>query len=175
MKLQEYYASKACNEAGLLNPKIEINHINGSTFINGKEHGLVFPLSFVNYCKSVWSSRIQESYFKGFITKKRDWVRVYDNVTESKRGRNKDLKYSLDKEYYESLGRTKFALTPTGDCPWSYRMFEAMMCGSIPVLGDDDVDVFAGDYKVYRHSDIKEYRLDYAEYNYKQVCNNILL
>ncbi len=175
MLLQEYYARQACDEMNLSNSKIEIDHLNGKTIINGKSYGIVFPRSLIIYCKSLWEKRVDEFYFKGVITKNRKWIKQYDNVYESNRGRNKDLKYSLDKEYYESLGRTKFALTPTGDCPWSYRMFEAIMCGAIPVLGDDDIDVFAGGYKVYRRSDVKEYRLDYAKYNYKQVYNNVLL
>ena len=123
MSLQEYYARQACDEIGLIDPKIKVNHLKGETIINGKSYGIVLPLSLINYCKTLWSERVDEFYFKGVITKKREWIMPFENIHESGRGRDKNLKYSLDREYYTSLGQTRFALSPTGDCDWSYRLF----------------------------------------------------
>ena len=175
MLLQEYYAKQACAEINLRNPKIRINHLKGETIINGKCYGIILPQSLIEYCKSLWHERIDQFYFKGVITEKREWIRQYENVYESNRGRDKNLKYSLDKEYYTSLGKTKFALSPTGGCNWSYRMFESIACGAIPVLGDNDVDTFAKDYKIFRHSDKKEYSVEYANHNYETLLERITL
>jgi|ETNmetMinimDraft_24_1059892.scaffolds.fasta_scaffold00683_9 hypothetical protein len=175
MLLQEYYARQACEEIDLINPKIEINHLNGETIINGKVYGIVFPRALINYCKSLWGERVNEFYFKGNISKNRKWIKQYSNIYESDRGRDKNLKYSIDYEYYTSLSRTKFSLSPVGGCPWSYRMFESIACGAIPILGDNDMDLFAKDYKFFRHSDKKEYNIEDANHNYETLLKNVIL
>jgi len=175
MLLQEYYARHACDEINLNNPKIKIDHLNGKTIINGKSYDIILPRSLISYCKSLWDERVSEFYFKGVIAKNRKWIKQYDNVYESNRGRDKNLKYSLDKDYYKSLAKTKFALSPIGGCQWSYRMFEAIACGAIPILGDNDIDIFADDYKFFRHSDKKEYNIEYANYNYKMLLQKVTL
>jgi len=175
MLLQEYYAKLACDENNLSNPKLIIDHRQGQTVINGKRYGIILPPSLINYCKSLWHERVQRFYFKGTINLRRDWVKNYQNVHQSNRGRDKNLKYVLDKEYYTSLGKTEFALTPTGECNWSYRMFEAIACGAIPVLGDNDTDIFSGDYKTYRHSDEKVYNIEDANHNYETLLQRIKL
>ena len=175
MLLQEHYARQACKEIKLNNPKIEIYHLKGETIINNKTYGIVFPKSLIEYCKGLWSERTNEFYFKGVINGKREWIKQYSNVYESDRGRNTKLKYSLDKEYYKSLAETKFALSPTGGCDWSYRMFEAMACGAIPILGDNDIDVFIKDYKYFRHSDKKKYDIEDVHYNYEMLLKKVIL
>jgi hypothetical protein len=175
MLLQEYNAKQACEEIGLINPKIKINHHKGETIINSKVYGLVFPRELINYCKSLWAERVNEFYFKGNISKNREWIEKYSNIYISNRGRDKNLKYSIDYEYYISLSRTKFSLSPVGECPWSYRFFESIACGAIPVLGDNDIDIFAKDYKFFRHSDKKEYNIEDANRNYETLLNKVLL
>jgi hypothetical protein len=54
-------------------------------------------------------------------------------LSHSSRGREFPIK-AWDQEYFESLGDTQFTLCPSGDCVWSYRFFEAMLCGSIPIV-----------------------------------------
>ena len=110
MLLQEHYARQACEEIGLNNPKIEINHLSGETVINSKVYGIVFPRALINYCKSLWGERVNEFYFKGNISKNIKWIKQYSNIYESDRGRDKNLKYSIDYEYYNSLSKTKFSL-----------------------------------------------------------------
>jgi|TARA_B110000483_G_scaffold45582_1_gene56924 hypothetical protein len=175
MLLQEHYARQACKEIELNNPKIEIDHLKGETIIDNKTYGIVFPKSLIEYCKGLWSERTNEFYFKGVINGKREWIKQYSNVYESDRGRNTKLKYSLDKEYYTSLAETKFALSPTGGCDWSYRMFESIACGAIPILGDNDIDIFIKDYKYFRHSDQKKYNIEDANNNYKILLKNITI
>lgn len=38
--------------------------------------------------------------------------------------------------YFQLLRSSQFTLCPAGDLPWSMRFFEAVMCGSIPIVSD---------------------------------------
>lgn len=67
-------------------------------------------------------------------------------IENSKYGRDTDKKYTIDKKYYDTLSKSKFTITPTGDCPWSYRFFEAIMCFSIPILENNSNDIYMKDY-----------------------------
>lgn len=51
----------------------------------------------------------------------------------SERGRTFPTK-SWDEEYFKLLANSEFVLCPNGDYVWSYRFFEAIMCGAIPVI-----------------------------------------
>ncbi|WP_029037664.1 exostosin domain-containing protein [Salinimicrobium xinjiangense] len=39
-----------------------------------------------------------------------------------------------DEEYYQNLANSKFVLCPCGNSVWTYRFFEAILCGAIPVV-----------------------------------------
>lgn len=56
-------------------------------------------------------------------------------ITASLRGRIFPGK-SWDDEYYQLMAQSRFTICPSGDvgCPWTYRFFEAMLCGSIPIV-----------------------------------------
>ena len=41
---------------------------------------------------------------------------------------------AYDVDYLRILARSKFTLAPRGDQPWSIRFFEAILCGSIPIV-----------------------------------------
>lgn len=41
---------------------------------------------------------------------------------------------SWDDDYFRVLARSQFVLCPNGDYVWSYRFFEAALCGAIPVV-----------------------------------------
>jgi hypothetical protein len=51
----------------------------------------------------------------------------------STRGRHFPGK-SWDDEYFRLLCDSRFVLCPNGDFVWSYRFFEAAMCGAIPIV-----------------------------------------
>ena len=78
----------------------------------------------------------------------------------------------FDEPYFKILSRSKFTLCPAGDCPWSMRFYEAIMCKSIPIVKYkwESWRSYAEsklDYKFYLADD-KEfiYREDWAEHNY---------
>lgn len=41
---------------------------------------------------------------------------------------------SWDEEYHALLARSQFVLCPCGDYVWSYRFFEAVLCGAVPIV-----------------------------------------
>jgi hypothetical protein len=51
----------------------------------------------------------------------------------SMRGREYPVK-AWDEDYYQAMTRAQFVLCPSGDFVWTYRFFEAVMCGAIPVV-----------------------------------------
>ena len=57
------------------------------------------------------------------------------HLWSSTRGREFPVK-SWDESYYEVLADSKFVLCPNGDFIWSYRFFESILCGAIPIVQD---------------------------------------
>ena len=168
--IQEHLLLIAINESTINRGTEYINHLEGSCTVNGIEYKLIFPISLISKCKAAWTIRSLDYFFKGMIPINRNWCKSYTTnaiVEASDRGRNPALKYNYDNNYYATLCKTKFGLCPVGECPWSYRFFESIMCGAIPVLGDDDVDIYADGFKYYRHSDEKVYHQSWAVENFE--------
>jgi hypothetical protein len=55
------------------------------------------------------------------------------HIVSNNRGREFPLK-AWDDEYFRTMSRAKFVLCPRGDFAWTYRFFEATMCGAIPLV-----------------------------------------
>ena len=51
----------------------------------------------------------------------------------SNRGRVFPVK-AWDEEYFRLLADSQFVLCPSGDYVWTYRFFESIMCGAIPII-----------------------------------------
>lgn len=89
----------------------------------------------------------------------------------SPRGRSFPVK-SWDEEYYALLADSEFALCPSGDFVWSYRFFEAAMCGAIPVIEE-----YCEAYEGFRFRTLSEHlgsatwSQEDAEFNYK-LCRD---
>ena len=54
-------------------------------------------------------------------------------VWSSERGRRFPTK-AWDAAYHDLLAASQFVLCPRGDHPWTYRFFEACLCGAMPVV-----------------------------------------
>ncbi len=77
----------------------------------------------------------------------------------SDRGRVFPIK-GWDQRYFENLADAEFILCPSGDCVWSYRFFEAIFCGAIPIV-EQNCRAYEG-FKFYTFSD-KLDQLSYSE------------
>lgn len=63
-------------------------------------------------------------------------------VWSSRRGRSYPGK-AWDDDYFALLGRSRFVLCPPGDFVWTYRFFEAVLCGAVPVV-EESCDAYEG-------------------------------
>lgn len=63
---------------------------------------------------------------------------VFKNVVlmTSDRGWTYPIK-AWDSEYFRLLASSKFVLCPNGKFTWTYRFFEAVLCGAIPIVQDN--------------------------------------
>lgn len=78
----------------------------------------------------------------------------------------------FNKKYFDSLSQSKFGLCPAGDCMYSMRFYECLMCKCIPVV-DRVEETYRSeaesklDYKYYLTSDNDfVYRDDWVDHNY---------
>ena len=170
MLLQQFYALKLAKENNITVRKINIDHKNAKTFINNKEYRLLFPQYMINTLHNLDKTKTIDYFFSGIITKRREWIQEFvgDNsiIKESDYGKDRSKKYNLDIDYYTNMSKSKFTLCPVGDCPWSYRFFEAIMCKSIPIIGDTENDILSCGYFFYRKSDKHIYDEEKIIFNY---------
>lgn len=87
----------------------------------------------------------------------------------SDRGRRFPIK-AWDDQYFRVLANSKFVLCPSGDCIWSYRFFESILCGAIPIV-EKSCEAYEGFRFFFFEDNAKEFewRLDDAEHNY-ELC-----
>jgi hypothetical protein len=63
-------------------------------------------------------------------------------VWPTRRGREWPVK-AWDDRYFDVLCRSEFVICPNGDYIWTYRFFEATLCGAIPVV-EESCGSYAG-------------------------------
>ncbi|MCC8358459.1 exostosin domain-containing protein [Salinimicrobium sediminilitoris] len=93
----------------------------------------------------------------------------------SDRGRRFPIK-AWDREYYDNLCQSQFVLCPSGDFIWTYRFFEAILCGAIPVI-EENCPLYEN-YRFYYMQDNREnftWSCEDAEYNYNLCLKNMTL
>ena len=153
---------------------MNIDHLNGCNYINNIKIPLTFPLYVLNHINTCNKEKKLDYNFIGTITDKRQWIKKYKNnsiIKQSNNGRT-NKKYDIDTDYYKIISQSKFTLTPTGDCPWSYRFFEAIMCLSIPILENNSNDIYAKDYFYYFDNDKHIYNKEKAIENYNKFIKS---
>jgi len=98
-------------------------------------------------------------------------VRVENNL----RGRSFPGK-AWDAPYLRTLQVAKFALCPNGDFVWSYRFFEAALCGAIPIV-EESCPAYEG-FQYYSMRDQPKtyiWRKASAENNYQLAISRLTL
>jgi hypothetical protein len=71
-----------------------------------------------------------------------------------------------DSEYFELLSSSKFVLCPDGKFVWTYRFFEAVLCGAVPII-QNECSLYEG-FRYYKMSDPldkMEWRVEDAHHN----------
>lgn len=176
MNLQEYFIVQALKETNIKHASYVAKHDNGSCVINNTHLPLIFPMDRLEKIQSLSKEKSLDYCFLGKITEEREWVLEYATqdsvVEESLFGRWARFKFNFHRKYHEILCRSRFALTPTGDFPWSYRFFEAIMCHCIPIFKPNDPDIFKQDYIYYKTDEDHVYNREITEQNYQVFLNS---
>lgn len=96
-------------------------------------------------------------------------------ILSSNRGRKFPIK-AWDDEYFKVLGQSAFVLCPSGVCIWSYRFFESILCGAIPII-DENCDAYEGFRFKYMSEDASKFiwNKEDAEYNYNLCLERITI
>ena len=78
-----------------------------------------------------------------------------------------------DTQYYETLLASQFVLCPNGQFIWTYRFFEAVLCGAIPIV-EESCDAYSGfDYFTMDESlENLKWSHETAEKNYEMCLEN---
>lgn len=179
---------------------IKINHSLPETSIGKIKKSIIFPKAITNHLKENWIDYKTIDYsFTGLLTLKRknvleEWIRKNQNkvynididkeysmkienlfLSSSKNGRNFPKK-SWDIEYYNILLNSKFVICPSGDFIWSYRFFEAILCGAIPII-EEYCNAYEGFKFYYMNDDVKSlaYSKEILEHNYKLCIDRITI
>lgn len=152
---------------------ISINHHEPTTKIGDVVKHLIFPKTLIEFCETKNYERLDEIYFKGIVTgKRKNSIEKLKQVTNkpviinsSNRGREFPLK-TFDEDYFNEMQKYKFVFCPDGDFIWSYRFFESIMCGAIPIV-ENETKLFEGFYYYNLQSDLKS-----ITWNEEWVVNN---
>ncbi len=176
MTKQEAMFKLALKEAGLefSEEDIKIDHKNGKDYYKSIEYEVIFPWSFVEKARKLWQlNRNYEYNFIGNLVPSREWIKKFDDpnsfIKDSKLGRILPKELFDDKEYYNIIADSKFTLCPSGTDTdkgyiWTYRFFEAIMCGSIPIVDVID-ERNMSHYKFYKPDEKHIYSNEIVEYN----------
>jgi hypothetical protein len=168
--IQEIRAKQVLEEENLNLPIKIVHKETPITIIGDKKFNLIFPKFILNYRKQ----KDIETLFVGFKNKKRtEFLNKFKNATiiYSNRGRNLNTKIK-DEEYFNLIGRAKFVLCPNGDFIWTYRFFESILLGAIPIIQDYS-DLYKN-YKFYKYGDEFEYKSDWIEFNTHKIKKEMM-
>lgn len=81
-------------------------------------------------------------------------------------------KKAWDDQYYDQMANSKFVLCPNGDFVWTYRFFEAILCGAIPII-EGEAEIYNG-FHYFKLSDSlnnMEYNEEIARMNFEHARN----
>lgn len=131
-----------------------------------------FDLPITNSFANKWRSKIYNFFnVDSVVTKKINNLVIWS----SNKGRKFPIK-AWDEEYFKLLGDSKFVLCPSGVCVWSYRFFESILCGAIPIV-ENHCDAYEGFKFKYMTDEVKSFTWskEDAEFNYNLCLERITI
>lgn len=150
---------------------------------------LLYPMSIVNYCKSFWKEeRVIDYIFIGLLAQhRRNHIRAWKETLPNKenlhihienntngRSIHKDAVNAWDKRYFLLLAKSKFTLCPSGTFTWTYRFFESILCGSIPII-THYAKCYEGFHFYYMDDKDYVYDREKVEYNFNLAIERLTL
>lgn len=139
---------------------VSLEHDRPLTRVGKIERPLIIPHGIVGRCREKWAqARDTSIFFCGVMTPPRmrvvrAWLErhagqrrgesfeelasraeglLQARVLASRRGRVFPGK-CWDDSYHDAMAHSRFVLCPNGDFVWTYRFFEAVLCGAIPIV-----------------------------------------
>ena len=164
-----------------IDKKYDFIFIGAFSFVSGQEKGYNSRKWVIDFAKKIFTNN---SLFIN-TTKNHnlhyEWLKLgtYDKTLEIDSDDIMCPKYLpmnkrnvFDKKYFDNLSQSKFGLCPAGDCMYSMRFYECLMCKCIPIVNTVEETYRSKEesklnYKYYLSSD-KEfvYREDWVEHNH---------
>lgn len=125
--------------------------------INKLNHEKIYDYCFIGSINSNYEARkwVIEFAKKYFTTKsifvntdeEESWVSLGEfdftnnfscyNPKKQEDNQSAKVQYRVvneNKEYFETMCKSKFVLCPAGDSSWSFRFYEVLMCKSLPIV-----------------------------------------
>lgn len=150
MLLQEFLLKEALKEHGIDQVKLKLDHKNGRSAIRNKVEkfslGIKYPKYYLNNIAKLDHTKKYDYCFIGSTTDglgRSEIIERYyqynSKLGHSSNGRDVNIKFGFDKNYYQIMANSKFGLAPGHpQMPkhpnrWTYRFIEAAFCRAIPV------------------------------------------
>lgn len=115
-------------------------------------------------------SRLKRLVLSKVGARQHDVIEVGDlRLSSSNRGKTFRVK-AWDDRYFSVLANSQFVLCPAGAWSWSYRFFESILCGAMPIV-EQSCRVYEG-FRFYTFEDAAaglHWSKEDAEFNYR-VC-----
>lgn len=165
---------------------LDYSHKDPFVRVGERRMPLLFPMEMVNRCEDLWQQkRVIDYLFVGKMERQRgaelakwkEQLKDADSlkilIEDSHKGRK--LPYSAwDARYFTLMGKTRFVLCPDGAFRWTYRFFEAILCGAIPVI-QRYTDCYEGFHFHYMNDTELEYNHEQARANHKLAIERLTL
>src|SRR5690606_17178093 len=144
--------------------------------ITKSRHDLIAQWIKSNITSEPFKLPVTDSFFNKKRSKLYSFLNIDSTISKtigdliiwsSNRGRKFPIK-SWDDDYFKVLGNSEFVLCPSGVFTWSYRFFESVLCGAIPIV-EADCKAYEGFRFKYFSDDSSTFvwSKEDAEHNYK--------
>jgi hypothetical protein len=165
-----------------LSELLNIQHSTPTTKIGNTIKPLIFPKTLIEFCQIQTDDKVDKIYFKGLITEKRknsinklQSKNLLETIIDSSMNGRQFPKKTFDEDYFNEMKKYNYVFCPDGDFVWSYRFFETVMCGGIPVV-ENDCPLYKG-FKYYILSEITDLKYDrnWVDHNLSHLKDNFTL
>lgn len=164
--------------------EIRLNKFSFAGLITNKRQSLIQQWMDKNLDDLNYTLEFENSVFKSVLNKITKYLRIpltnetrYGDllVWNSTRGRVFPGK-SWDEAYYQTLLNSKFVLCPNGDYIWSYRFFESILCGAIPVIEESCAAYNGFKYRFMSEViDSNDWSAEDAKHNYLLAIDRLII
>ncbi len=169
---------------GSLPANVEYLHKEPFIRVGSIKVPLLYSPAVIARCRSLWqATRVVDYFFMGKISPHRaatltHWQASHPNIgkvlIENSHNGRTPTGGAWDQRYYTLMSKSKFVLCPNGSFVWTYRFFEAILCGAIPVVYEDAPCYDGFHYHLMSDSGLV-YDPDLAEQNFRLALKRLTI